>query len=689
MNQKHFFLGEWEVQPELNRILRNKTKKQLEPQLMKLLLCLVRNKKQLVTKESLIENVWNDVVVTENVLTRAISSLRKELGDSTRNSKYIETISKTGYRLIADVKYTSKTTISKSDQEYARKRKLLLIAVPAFLLLLFSSFSIWKILSPEDSKVFYPVALANNNSTEYYPAISKDGQFAAYASRSVENSNWDIYVKRIGAETLIKLTDNPSVDLRPVWSNDGSNVYHIRYQKEGPTIYKTPMIGGKETRILTAGKFCRGNFDISPAEDEIAYNDRSARGKPLQIELTNLSSGKKLFVTNPPDRHNGDIHPTYSPDGSKIAFIREKNSTSMHLYVLDLSSKELKQITKDHISINGFDWSSDGKSIVYGANKTGLYKLWKVNIQSLKSTLLPISDDQMVMPRISENDKTIYAKLQDIVNIWSYSLNSKEAKTWRATKKLDLNPSYSFDGSKVAFITNQSGSYQLWVSGKNHEDPIKITNFEGQYINTPRWSHDGKNILFQGYKNGQSDIYSVNSLGGIPKNLTDDLHENHTPIFSPDYKFIYYSSNSSGNWEIWKMSLTGRSKVQVTENGGYAPQFLLDDSNKLFFVKNDEFGIWKLDLESNQETIEIQTFIPKNYGSFSLSDKGIYYVNPRNRSIDYWDTTSKENSTLLSLRPKKISPFGITLSYSLINNSLLYAQVDQIDSDIMLLKEQQ
>tara|TARA_R110002073_G_scaffold108336_8_gene243571 strand:+ start:4039 stop:6108 length:2070 start_codon:yes stop_codon:yes gene_type:complete len=689
MNQTIFFLGEWEVIPQLNRILhaKNRTPKQLEPQLMKLLLYLVAHQKELVKKEKLIETVWSDVVVSENVLTRAISSLRKELGDNRQNPRYIETISKTGYRLIAKVKYNSKETPSGSIVNLRIKKKPLLVISLFTFILLSSSFPIWRLLSPPVVKVLNPVVVANNNIPEYYPAISRDGQFVAFASKSVENNNWGIYVKRLGTEPLISLSDSPATELRPVWSNDGSNVYFIRYEPAGPTIYKTPMTGGKETRILTAARYSSGNFDVSPKGDQIIFNNRLEKNKPLKIELTNLDLGEKKLITNPPKGFNGDIHPTYSPDGTKIGFIREKNSVSMYLYVIDLASNTLTQITKDHVSINGFDWSSDGKSLVYSTDRTGIYKLWKVNLKDLNSTLLPISDYQMVMPRIADNNKTIYAKLQDNVNIWSYSLTSKEGKIWRATNQLDLNPSSSYNGSKIAFTTNRSGSFKLWTSNKDGSDPIAVTTFKGQYINTPRWSHDDTEIVFQGYYNGQSNIYKINSLGGIPENVTKNISgENHTPIFSADSRFIYYSSNTSGNWEIWKMSVDGGSQIQITTNGGYAPQQLKENGTKLFYVKKEHAGIWSIDLKTKIETLEIQQFIPKKYGAFALSDSGIYYLNSNTRTLDYLDFSSNKTTSLF--RPKRISPFGISLSYSSKNNTLLYAQVDHIDADIMLLKEE-
>ena len=96
-----FTIGEWLVQPQLNRLSRSGGKDaQLEPKMMDVLVCLARNSGQVVSREALIDAVWPEVFISESVLTRAIAGLRRALGDDARKPRFIETISKRGYRLI-------------------------------------------------------------------------------------------------------------------------------------------------------------------------------------------------------------------------------------------------------------------------------------------------------------------------------------------------------------------------------------------------------------------------------------------------------------------------------------------------------------------------------------------------------------------------------------------------------------
>ena len=96
-----FELGEWLVQPQLNRLSRSGgADVQLEPKMMDVLVCLARNSGDVVSREALIDAVWPEVFISESVLTRAIAGLRRALGDDARRPRFIETISKRGYRLI-------------------------------------------------------------------------------------------------------------------------------------------------------------------------------------------------------------------------------------------------------------------------------------------------------------------------------------------------------------------------------------------------------------------------------------------------------------------------------------------------------------------------------------------------------------------------------------------------------------
>src|ERR1700758_5317929 len=98
-----FHLDSWLVQPSLNTVSRGDTTIQLEPKVMSVLVCLAKQARDQVSKESLLQQVWPATFVGEAVLTRSISELRRVFDDEAKKPRLIQTIAKRGYRLMVPV----------------------------------------------------------------------------------------------------------------------------------------------------------------------------------------------------------------------------------------------------------------------------------------------------------------------------------------------------------------------------------------------------------------------------------------------------------------------------------------------------------------------------------------------------------------------------------------------------------
>ena len=232
---------------------------------------------------------------------------------------------------------------------------------------------------------------------------------------------------------------------------------------------------------------------------------------------------------------------------------------------------------------------------------------------------------------------------------------------------------------------NKDGIFQIWVSNFDGTEAVPITNFRGQYLNAPRWSPDSESIVFQGFLDGQADIYKVNALGGVPVNLTSSGADDHTPFFASQFK-IYFSSNRSGKWGIWRMDSDGSGKIQIVEDNAYAPQ-LSQDESIIYYSKKGNFGLWAYDQGKREERLIIEAFHPMHWGAYTVAEKGIYYLNAQNRQFEYFDFNSGQSSFIYQPQGR-IPRLGITMHLSPDSQQLIFSQVDEIDADIMLLEEQ-
>jgi DNA-binding winged helix-turn-helix (wHTH) protein len=96
-----FRIGDWLVEPQLNRVSNGGLSVRLEPKAMEVLLCLAENQGRVVSRRDLVDTVWSTEFISDSSLTHAIADLRRALADDARAPQVIETIPKRGYRLVA------------------------------------------------------------------------------------------------------------------------------------------------------------------------------------------------------------------------------------------------------------------------------------------------------------------------------------------------------------------------------------------------------------------------------------------------------------------------------------------------------------------------------------------------------------------------------------------------------------
>ncbi|MCI0698930.1 winged helix-turn-helix domain-containing protein [candidate division KSB1 bacterium] len=100
MSQASFQLHEWLVKPHANELVGQNQTLKLDHKVMQLLVYFAQNPDKDLSKEEILKAVWGEGVFSEEVLTVAVSSLRKSLGDDSRSPKYVKTIPRYGYRLL-------------------------------------------------------------------------------------------------------------------------------------------------------------------------------------------------------------------------------------------------------------------------------------------------------------------------------------------------------------------------------------------------------------------------------------------------------------------------------------------------------------------------------------------------------------------------------------------------------------
>lgn len=700
-----FYVGDWLVQPRRNMIVGQGLSVQVEPKVMQVLLYLSAHAGQVVSREDLHEAVWKDVVVSEKALTGAISKLRKVFGDAPRNSRMIETISKSGYRLMAPVTHAYAgdsvpqaamaldvtPTFAVDASPGSRQWMPYLVGGMVVLVGLFG----W-LYFKKPNPVVPAVPFTTFPGHELHPAMSPDGKAVAFSWQGEERDNWDIYVKQPGVEVPLRLTDSPAEEVRPVWSPDGASVAFARYTDTDCTIYVVPALSGPERRLAPCYWYDAPNralfaprFSWSPDGEWIAFAGQADSTAALRIYLRSLETEEIIPLTTPQSPYIGDFDPTFSPRGDQLSFIRFRAMGVTELFVVTLDDKRETQLTSDHRSILGHDWTSDGKQLVFSSDRGGTYDLWKVSASGGTPSWIPAAGWNLKAPSFArEAQQMIYENWSYDTNIWRYDLGNADAALPEhlfASTRWEVDPAYAADGQQVAFVSNRTGSYEVWKSNADGSEVLQVTDFAGAIVNRPRWSPDGQSLIFEARPDGQADLYLVDAEGGTPRRFTEEATDEVMAHWSPDGQWIYYTSNQNGAWEVWMKPVAGGVATQVTQEGGFAAR-TSGDGHFLYYTKSGSAGIWRMPIEGGEEEMLIDTLLPGDWGNWLLTDEGIYFIQrdqmQGSAALVLLDFESEEIRKVLDLaNPPSFNQVSIALSSD--GHSLLVVQVDETESDLM------
>jgi len=535
------------------------------------------------------------------------------------------------------------------------------------------------------------------------PVFSPDGNAIAFAWRGEKDDNQDIYVKLIGAGTPLRLTTNPASDWSPAWSPDGRFIAFFRKSSIGDgrnlgssagAYYLVPALGGAERRLADAYStqpiFGR-HLDWSPDGKFLVIADQLSPTDPrVNIVLMSTESGQRAPMPSPPLPYFES--PTFSPDGKNVAFVAGPGFFSTDIYIARVDGGKPRRLTFENLWINGLTWTSDGTEIVFSCNRGGLIGLWRISVSGGELEPLSAVGEDSYQPSVSrQGNRLAYLQRRVNVNIWRTEGPSwtgvrgspvKLISSTRSQSDLDISP----NGQRIAFASDRAGSTEIWICDSNGSNPVQLTSMGASNSGTPRWSPDNQQIAFDSHKEGHSDIYVINAQGGSARRVTTDPVDNSVPSWSRDGRWIYFSSDRTGRSELWKIPVQGGQAVQVTKQGGFAA-FESTDGKVLYYVKALDGPVWKMPVEGGEETRVIDQNIRWSY--WRVLENTICFLdwNATPPDIELFNFNTRQLKRITTVDRAKGGAGGGNLAVSPDGQWIIFARMDQIDSEIMLVED--
>jgi DNA-binding winged helix-turn-helix (wHTH) protein/Tol biopolymer transport system component len=581
----------------------------LTPKAFDTLLVLIRNNGNIVTKDTILDEVWKDTFVEEATLAQNISTLRKTLAKYDKDKEFIATIPRRGYRFVADVTeiladeevllvekhsvthiVTEQEQINDSDHSAASSLKKQTRAGNAF--------------ANKKLLIGLPLALI---------ALILAGILAiSYFSRV--NNFYSSKFEKFRVNSLYTGADVQNAFVSP----DGKYIAVIERKSVGDSILLKPVKEGNTIQTLPNTELLIIGGEFSPNSESVFYtaypkeNTPAPRiGKLYKIPILGGASQEILSDIDSPV--------AISETGGKLAFIRNKLEENQSVLITaDATGKDQKEIAIRDLgsgfSTYGLSWSPDEKlisTVIFdGKDEKVPTKVLLINAENGEQQILTKQDWFWI-------GKTKWLKDSSGIALVAYGTRSPNLtdEIWfvsypEGAAKVITNGLKGVNGISLTddldsiIATKSNRITTSYVSPiDNLDDAKEITKTADEASLLPLgavWTKDEK-IIYAKTKNGNSDIWMMNSDGTEQKQLTSDASADYAPGISADGKYIYFLSNRNGTTSIWRIGINGDNPTQITKVRSVSSPTISTKDDFLYYTKKAPekfYGVlWRSDLD--------------------------------------------------------------------------------------------
>jgi Tol biopolymer transport system component len=544
-----------------------------------------------------------------------------------------------------------------------------------------------------------PIPFTTFRGQEVAPSFSPDGSQIAFAwtgEDEARESLFHLYVKGIGGEKLLRLTTHAGEWIAPAWSPDGRRIAFARGGKTAQGIYLVPALGGQERKLLGVRSesfnfFLSAVLSWSPDGRLLAFADWDAANPRLPglsvLDVETLEQ-RRLDAASP-DCQRTWI-PAFSPDGKSLAVACTLSIGRERLFVMSAAGGHGRPVLAAPVDLRGLAWTPDGRVLVFAADGD----LWRVRAEGGDAEKLLAGRDAQ-LPAVSlAGQRLAYTQQVYNTNIWRLPLadptrSAGPPERLVSSSRLQRYPAFSPDGNRVAFESTRSGALEIWICAADGSDPVQLTSFGGPLTGSPQWSPNGAQIVFDSRATGDSALYVVGPEGGPPRRLDTGMGESSTPAWSRDGRFIYFSASVGTTQQVFRRRAEGGPATQITQRGGFYPHPSPDGRRVFYALDTDRSEIWSASVDGGDEqrVSGVPARSPKWRQDWLVTASGIYFLDgdPPRPGIHFLDFASGRTKRVADI-PGRPEAWGGGLALSPDGRNLLFSQLDEIASDIMLIE---
>jgi Tol biopolymer transport system component/DNA-binding winged helix-turn-helix (wHTH) protein len=642
-NPRSVRFGLFELDLDARELRKSGVRIKLQEQPFQILALLLERPGSIVTREELQKKLWPDdtFVDFDLSLNSAVKKLRQALSDNSENPRFVETLYRRGYRFIGPIinwpingantaglkerrpsqVASSETVVSQAEVSSSPRRARMLVYAAVPVLLASAVIAYW-FLSTSPPRILGFTQITHDGLSKY--SLFTDGERIYF--QELQGDHFVVsQVSVAGGETSNVPTPFVNVGIADIARN-GSALLLGRFQGTGKGMeaWWLPLPTGPPHRM---GELVSNGISWSPNGSQLVLSV----GPDIYIAKRNGSEPRKLASVG-----SQVFDPRFTPDGSRLRFdVEDPRNGQTAIWEMTVEGTNL------HPLLPGWNpepreccgrWTPDGKYYLFQSFRDGRVSIWALRERSwLREEAKPVQLTNgpldFLFPVASRDGKRIFAVgSQPRCELLRYDSKKGFEPYFDGRSASDL--AFSADGKWVAYVSIPER--QLWRSRVDGTERMQLTP-EGTLAALPRWSPDGKQIVFmRGTLKTGWRAYLIWSDGTGLRELIRGAEVGYDPTWSPDGKSIALTLNVAGGGELLpdgpgiaiydlatqKVSLVSGAKQMFSPR--WSP-----DGRHIAAVSNDSMKLMLFD-RVTQQWQELVS-MPIGYPSWSHDGQYIYF----------------------------------------------------------------
>jgi Tol biopolymer transport system component/DNA-binding winged helix-turn-helix (wHTH) protein len=672
------------------------------------LLELVRDAGNTVTRDQLLETVWKDRVTTPDVLTQAIKELRRALEGDGKQPGYIETVPKVGYRLLAPVSVLSAADTSlisdsrirpdaqndtfapanthetveslgsvaggwapqpsslKINPAHESPRsstlKWITLCIGAAAVVIAAVALIPHSVHRTDNGAQWVASnirtITSDPGSEMRPHISPDGTRVAFGKLSPDKDSDAVYVRALEPSQLVGLTPHTQAahDENPVWSPDGSHIVFDRLGKDHCALFVVSSLGGSEREIGDCQNFIWAYYDWTPDGKQLIADQQIDTNKPdLALVRWDIASGIKTPLSYARSPGDEDLEPRYSPDGHWLAFRRGIAPYSDLFLIANDGTGETRQLTRLSMHVFGYSWTADSSTLVFASDYQGRSELYTASID--EGIVRKVGVAPAKFPDAARNGNTVVYEIPRITSTLtevSIDALANPSRTLTVSTGSESAPAFSPDNKSVAFVSDRSGTMQIWIYDRATSAVSPLTDYRDATLFNPTFRRDGKALLVGVHQGRRQHLVEIEletrREHDIGKAGEDILFGSYGPATNSFLLFTGTSPNSGKL--VYRRNLGGSDVSQVALATGVQHAEIDPTRLVVYYTKIGGTGLFRRSLDGGAEEFVTDKVNAATMDGWRVVDGNIWYLvqkADKTSPIHEFDAVTKRDRTVATV----------------------------------------